>query len=637
MATRKILTNIDLNQNELQNLVIENLADTPESPVEGQVWYNTEDSYLYIYDGTNAVKVGYLPIATAEVLGGVKEGSNVSIDSNGVLSVADASTSTKGVIEIATDTEASTGTSEVLAVNPKQLATKVTANGAITGATKCKITYDSKGLVTAGADLQASDIPSLTLSKISDVTASASEVNVLDGITATTAELNILDGVTANASELNILDGATLTTTELNYVDGVTSSIQDQLDGKVDENAAITASTSGKTVITYDAKGLVTGGSEIGIDSGSTNYLEFDTTNHNIKAKVDTTVTADSTKLVTSGAVKTAINAAVSSGVRYEGTWDITSATDYSGIALPVSKGALYYVTGTGPKTIGGIEWNAGDYLLVNTDVASGGSLVGKVDKLDNTESADIVRINATQTLTNKTIDADDNTISDLTTSNLKSGVLQTTVRASSSASDSSIPSEKAVATAVEAKQNEIAAGIQYDMVAYSGTAGTVSTVSRQTTVRAAASASDTAYASEKAIRTELDKKQDQVLAGTQYDMVTYSGTKGTFDTVSRQTTVRASSSASDTAYATEKAVATAVEGRTSKTTAVNADLVPTSGVATWEITHSYGTYVIVSVKEVATGEEVIASVKQANNKVTISFNADTTIAASTYKAVIIG
>lgn len=34
----------------------------------------------------------------------------------------------------------------------------VTANTAITGATKCKITYDSKGLVTAGADLASGDI-----------------------------------------------------------------------------------------------------------------------------------------------------------------------------------------------------------------------------------------------------------------------------------------------------------------------------------------------------------------------------------------------------------------------------------------------------------------------------------------------
>lgn len=39
-------------------------------------------------------------------------------------------------------------------------------------------------------------------------------------------------GITASAAELNKLDGCTATTTELNYVDGVTSNIQTQLNGK---------------------------------------------------------------------------------------------------------------------------------------------------------------------------------------------------------------------------------------------------------------------------------------------------------------------------------------------------------------------------------------------------------------------
>ena len=43
---------------------------------------------------------------------------------------------------------------------------KLSANSAITGATKTKITYDSKGLVTAGADLVIDDIPNLPASKI---------------------------------------------------------------------------------------------------------------------------------------------------------------------------------------------------------------------------------------------------------------------------------------------------------------------------------------------------------------------------------------------------------------------------------------------------------------------------------------
>ena len=55
------------------------------------------------------------------------------------------------------------------------------------------------------------------------VTASAAELNIMDGVTATTAELNIMDGVTATTAELNILDGVTSTTAELNILDGVTA------------------------------------------------------------------------------------------------------------------------------------------------------------------------------------------------------------------------------------------------------------------------------------------------------------------------------------------------------------------------------------------------------------------------------
>ena len=48
-------------------------------------------------------------------------------------------------------------------------------------------------------------------------------LNILDGVTSTASELNILDGVTATTAELNILDGVTSTTAELNILDGVTS------------------------------------------------------------------------------------------------------------------------------------------------------------------------------------------------------------------------------------------------------------------------------------------------------------------------------------------------------------------------------------------------------------------------------
>lgn len=48
--------------------------------------------------------------------------------------------------------------------------------------------------------------------------------------------------VTATATELNVLDGITATTTELNYTDGVTSAIQSQLNGKAATSHTHTAS-----------------------------------------------------------------------------------------------------------------------------------------------------------------------------------------------------------------------------------------------------------------------------------------------------------------------------------------------------------------------------------------------------------
>jgi hypothetical protein len=131
-----------------------------------------------------------------------------------------------------------------------------------------------------------------TLSTISDVTASASEVNILDGATVTTAEVNYLSGVTssiqtqldarqpldsdlsaiaaltttsfgrglltlangaallsqtgitASVAEVNVLDGLTATTAELNYVDGVSGPIQTQLDAKATLESYTTATAA---------------------------------------------------------------------------------------------------------------------------------------------------------------------------------------------------------------------------------------------------------------------------------------------------------------------------------------------------------------------------------------------------------
>jgi len=77
--------------------------------------------------------------------------------------------------------------------------------------------------LTYAKDLRATGVTTTEFDKLDGLTATTSELNILDGVTATASELNILDGVTATASELNILDGVTSTASELNILDGVTA------------------------------------------------------------------------------------------------------------------------------------------------------------------------------------------------------------------------------------------------------------------------------------------------------------------------------------------------------------------------------------------------------------------------------
>lgn len=548
MAEVLVQSHLNLNGNEFQNAVIQNLSTAPQNPKAGQLYFNTVDNTTYVYDGTqwiDALSQGDYSFQNGLVEG---EGRTVSInlatganagnvaftaDANGLAaSVAPASTSVAGVIEIATDAEFTTGTSETLAVNPKQVTT------AIAEATTGMVTIDGVQTLT-NKTIDADD------NTISDLELD----NFKSGVVTT-----VLAG-TATASDTKVA-------TEKAIADAI------------DDFIALT---------------------DISIASASADYLTYDNTTGEIGANVDGTVTNDSTNLVTSGAVATAIDAAIVGGVTYKGTWTISpSTTDFSGITLPVKQGYMYYVAGEGPATVDGIEWNVGDYLLVNQDVAVGGSLAGKVEKIDNTESADIVKLNATQTLTNKTIDADDNTIANLATGNFASGVITTVLADTTTASATVIPTESAVAEAL--------AGATEGMVTEDGV---------QTLTNKTIDADDNTIAN-----LELDNFKSGVVT----------------------TVIAGTSTASDTAVATEKAIATALAAKTNKLAVQNTALTPVGGVATWEISNTLGTAdVVVTVKEVATNAEIITNVVTTASTITISFNASSTIAADTFRAVVVG
>lgn len=211
--SQKWFNNIDLQQNELQNGVIQNLAGNPSSGKAGQIYYNTVDKGYRYYNGSAWVSI------TAEAAKFIKAGNGLTSEgkdtvtislgtpsasgysgsdantygSNSVtedshthqISLPDATETVKGVIELATDDEATEGIDTTRAINAKQLATAkqdVIRDVMLHVVNSAKVTIKTSNGITGGSETAAS---SFTLS---GVDASATEKGVVQ--LATQNEVN---------------------------------------------------------------------------------------------------------------------------------------------------------------------------------------------------------------------------------------------------------------------------------------------------------------------------------------------------------------------------------------------------------------------------------------------------------------
>ena len=160
-----------------------------------------------------------------------------------------------------------------------ELDNKVNKNSSITGATKTKITYDSKGLVTNGEDLSASDIPDLSATYIrTNQKGNANGVASLDnnGVVPTTQ----LPSATSSSKGAVIVDSELSSTSE-NAVQN--KKIKEAIDTK--QNTITGGATTIVSVNLATDKALVSNGSgkvatssvtstELGYVSGATSNIQ---------------------------------------------------------------------------------------------------------------------------------------------------------------------------------------------------------------------------------------------------------------------------------------------------------------------------------------------------------------------------
>lgn len=167
-----------------------------------------------------------------------------------------------------------------------------------------------------------------------------------------------------------------------------------------------------------------------------------------VKGKVQLASNAESfsgdneLKGVTPAGLKYAIEHNIVGAVTYKGS--INSLED---ITLPVQAGDMFKIATK--FNVSRKRLFVGDFIIFNKEVTE--SITNSdFDIIRNVEDEDLVRLNDVQILTNKTIDAENNTFRNIGLTNLKDG---TVVNSFDNASDTNVPTAKLVKDSIKSSE----------------------------------------------------------------------------------------------------------------------------------------------------------------------------------------
>ena len=206
MASIKHLVDLDLNKNQLLNAVVQNLAVAPTSPNQGQIYWDTAQDSLFVWDedGSAWIDLGSDGITNLAYTAGVSNGV-VTSDSGNNATIPLADGTNAGLFSAAQKTkldgieagaQADQSASEVVSSASGNL----TSTNVQSALEELQGDIDSLGSETnnLGITHNASDID-VTIENGSDITIEAATTSEAGAMTA--ADKTKLDGIEANAKD----------------------------------------------------------------------------------------------------------------------------------------------------------------------------------------------------------------------------------------------------------------------------------------------------------------------------------------------------------------------------------------------------------------------------------------------------
>jgi len=258
-------------------------------------------------------------------------------------------------------------------------------------------------------------------------------------------------GLTATATEINVLDGITATVTELNYVDGVTSDIQAQIDGK---------SATGHTHTLSD---VTDAGALASEDEITTSLIAAATL---VTESDDIASNDNDTTIPTSAAVKDYVDSAVSAGAIADGDkGDIVVSS--SGTVWSIDAGVIVNADINASAAIDASKIGGGAVSTTEYNYLNG------VTSAIQTQLDTKITASSSASLTNKTFDANGtgNSLSNVEVDNFAASAIVTESEGlGSSDNDTSLPTTAAVKDYVD-NNGGMAAASQAEQEAGSSTA----------------------------------------------------------------------------------------------------------------------------------------------------------------------